>query len=77
MENNFDKMAALAKDMQQEAEAKMNTALNALDTDKSCDKQKKELVNSLVNRVRLATKNEDKNALEQLQKEAYNLLNSL
>ena len=77
MENNFEKMADLAQKMHKEAEDKMNIALTDLDNDKDTPDKRKEVINSLVNRVRQATKNEDKDALEQIQKEAYNLINSL
>ena len=77
MENNFKKMADLAQKMHKEAEEKMNIALTDLDNDKDTPDKRKEVINSLVNRVRQATKNEDKDALEQIQKEAYNLINSL
>lgn len=77
MENNFEKMADLAQKMHKEAEDKMNIALTDLDNDKDTPDKRKEVINSLVNRVRQATKNEDKDALGQIQKEAYNLLNSL
>jgi hypothetical protein len=77
MENDFQSIAALAKKMHIEQQQKMNECLESLNKNKSESNEKKQIVNSLVDRINKAAAKGDKKALQGMIEEVYSLQNSL
>lgn len=77
MENDFESIAALAKKMHIEQQQKMNECLESLNKNKSESNEKKQIVNSLVDRINKAAAKGDKKALQGMIEEVYSLQNSL